>query len=96
MLYFLKVKGDGDGDGMAKKKKATRNLSKLTIPLGDFGGKDRTKAFRCSNKVANRLEREDNQSDTINKALLEYFARGMMECPTCKGKGVIRAIKKVK
>lgn len=79
-----------------KKKKIIRNKSRITVPLDYNGYKEYTQAFRCDAQLKKRLDREDNKSDTIQKALSEYFARGVMTCPTCKGKGEIRASRKAK
>ena len=79
---------------MAKKKKVTRGLSKIIVPLDYNGHKEYTQAFRCDAQLKKRLDREDNKSDTIQKALSEYFAKEVMVCPTCKGKGQIRASRK--
>ena len=82
---------------MAKKitkKKVKRKVSKISIPKSDFGGKDKMKAFRCSKVISELLEGQDNQSETINKAILEYLSKDLIECPTCKGKGLIRPHRK--
>ena len=75
------------------KKKIKRKVSRITVPKEDSGAKDRMKAFRCSKELAKLLDREENQSETIQKALLAYLGKGWIECPTCKGRGEIRANK---
>lgn len=93
MLRYNNVKQDGDG--MAKKK-IKRKVSRITVPKDNSGSKDKMKAFRCSKVIAKLLEQEENQSETIQKALLEYLGKGWIQCPTCKGQGEIRAHKKCK
>jgi hypothetical protein len=93
MLLYNNV--ERDGDGMAKKK-IQRKVSKITTPKVDFGAKDKMKAFRCSKVIAELLDKEDNASETINKAILEYLSKKLIECPTCKGKGQIRPHKECK
>jgi len=77
-----------------KKKKVKRKVSRITIPKNDSAGKDKMKAFRCSKVIADLLDGEENASKTIQEAILAYLGKGWVECPTCKGRGEIRAHKK--
>lgn len=79
---------------MKKKKTIKRKVSRITVPKDNSGAKDKMKAFRCSKELAKLLDLEENQSETIQKALLEYLGKGWIDCPTCKGSGEIRAHKK--
>ena len=76
------------------KKKIERKISRITVPKEDSGVKDKMKAFRCSKVIDDLLSKEENQSETIQKAILEFLGKGWVQCPTCKGRGEIRAHKK--
>jgi hypothetical protein len=78
------------------KKKIKRSISKITLPKEDLGSKDKMKAFRCSKLIADLLDKEENQSETINKALLAYFGKDLDTCPTCREIGLILKRKKAK
>ena len=72
------------------KKKIQRGISKITRPTGD-GAKDSIQAFRCDKEIKALLDLEANKSEVIQKALIEYYSKDHITCPTCGGSGQIRA-----
>lgn len=74
---------------VSKKVKIQRGKSKITVP-NEFGGKDQLHAFRADNDLSQLLEKLEDKSDFIRKALWKALTGdGIVTCPKCHGLGVI-------
>jgi len=80
-----------------KKKVIKRGVSKIVTPVDNSGYNDRIQAFKCNEEVDDYLKGLENKSEFIREALLEAIGKNVeVTCPTCKGRGRIRPIRKRK
>ena len=71
------------------KRKVTRKI---------VGSKQEFIGFRCDKQLASMLSGIENKSEYIIDAVLSKLQEEgiVMECPTCRGDGKVRAVRRLK
>lgn len=80
-----------------KKKIVKRGKSKVTSHIMGQGATDNLIAFKVDDGMNEFLDGLENKSEFLRKAVLEAASKERwVTCPTCSGRGEIKAIKKLK
>lgn len=88
MLYYVRPALDGL-KVMVNMSKKKRKKSRIIVPTD--GVKDSLQAFRCDQDLKKILDKLENKSEFIVRALWKALQSGeWVTCPNCRGKGVVR------